>query len=180
MGRILIEGHRAGRVAQIFSTMRTPLAAASEGRAVEGQADLIDDAGEAEQVLRVRHRDIRIAQEVAGEDVLGRIQPGDAGSQAARGGPPGHEEPDLAPDASGSADPDRFASLPAWSSFPCRDRPGKRTVFQVPWIVLDFQLQLGVQHIIAGGLQGPGDQRDFEPGHLHHPDHDVLTQSPGG
>ena len=48
------QGDHAGRVAQIFSTMRSPYRGGERRRAVEGEADLVDDAGQAEQVLRAR------------------------------------------------------------------------------------------------------------------------------
>ena len=119
-------------LAQIFSTTRSPYGASDRSRAVEDQADLIDDAGQAEQVLRVRHRDIRIAQEVAREDVLGRVHPDDAGSEqpaadllAAKRQPAHRSLRDRQV-------PDPSHPMPAWSSSPCRNRPGRRTVSQVP------------------------------------------------
>ena len=59
-----------------FSTTRTPkLTRKHRRRAVEGQADLVDDARQAEQVPGLREWGVRIADEVARENVLGRVDP---------------------------------------------------------------------------------------------------------
>ena len=146
MGRILIRGIAPVGSAQIFSTTRIPFGAASDVGAVEGQADLIDDAGQAEQVLgsATGHSD----RPGSSRGRRTRSHPSRRfGPGAARGGPPGREEPALAPDASESADPSLLASH---AGMVVISVPGStRNVNGLPGALvgLHLQIQLGVQDI---------------------------------
>ena len=92
---------------------------------VESQADLVDHAGQTEQVPGIRRGDVGIAQEVAGEEVLDRVQADDAGPEQAGAGLLAAEGQPAAPRRLGIGRSKVFASAAGMVVISCPSRTGR-------------------------------------------------------